>query len=183
MTDKPSNVLLLLSDEHRPDALGCADHPHVETPTLDSLADHGTRFTNAYCPSPLCAPCRAAFSTGQYVHEGGAWDNAASYDGEQPTWGEHFTDHGVSVTTVGTLDFQRACRASRSNSCLPTAPPRIQMAFSAIHLSFVTAPGSGSRRPDPPMNALDTSTLTGRGPIEPLSGLERTPTKTNGCSQ
>jgi choline-sulfatase len=106
MSQNPSNVVLLFSDEHRPDALGCAGHPHVETPNLDALAAEGTRFTNAYCPSPLCAPARASFSTGRYVHEIGAWDNAASYGGEPPTWGEHFDDRGVGVTTVGKLDFQ-----------------------------------------------------------------------------
>jgi choline-sulfatase len=106
MSSNPTNVLLLFSDEHRPDALGCAGHPHVETPNMDALAADGTRFTNAYCPSPLCAPSRASFSTGQYVHEIGAWDNAASYDGEPPTWGDHFHDRGVDVTTVGKLDFQ-----------------------------------------------------------------------------
>ena len=106
MSDAPSNVLLLFSDEHRPDALGCADHPHVETPALDGLAEEGVRFANAYCPSPLCAPCRASFSTGRYVHEVGAWDNAASYAGEPPTWGEHFLERGIRTTTIGKLDFQ-----------------------------------------------------------------------------
>ncbi|WP_276256597.1 sulfatase-like hydrolase/transferase [Halomontanus rarus] len=106
MSERPENVLLIMSDEHRPDALGCTGHRIVETPTLDALATEGMRFTNAYCPSPLCAPCRASFTTGQYVHEIGAWDNAASYDGEPESWGFHIQDHGVDVTTVGKLDFQ-----------------------------------------------------------------------------
>jgi len=103
------NVLLVTSDEHRPDALGCADHPHVETPTLDRLADEGTRFANAYCQSPLCAPSRASFATGRYVHETGHWDNATPYDGSPRSWGHHFTDHGIDVTTVGKLDFEPGC--------------------------------------------------------------------------
>jgi choline-sulfatase len=110
MPDRP-NVLLVLSDEHRPDALGVAGHDHVETPTLDRLAATGTRFSNAYCPSPLCAPCRASFTTGRYVHEVGAWDNAASYDGSAPSWGERFADAGVPVTTVGKLDFRPGVEA------------------------------------------------------------------------
>jgi choline-sulfatase len=101
-----SNVLLVMSDEHRPDALGRAGHPLVETPTLDRIADDGTRFTNAYCSSPLCAPSRASFATGRYVHDIGHWDNATPYDGTPRSWGHHLTDHGVDVTTVGKLDFQ-----------------------------------------------------------------------------
>lgn len=105
MTD-PTNVLLVMSDEHRPDALGCAGHPLVQTPTIDRLADAGTRFSNAYCSSPLCAPSRASFTTGRYVHETGHWDNATPYDGDPPSWGHHFADRGVDVTTVGKLDFE-----------------------------------------------------------------------------
>ena len=45
MTDL--NVLLLFSDEHRRDELGCYDHPLVKTPHIDGLADRGTRFRNA----------------------------------------------------------------------------------------------------------------------------------------
>ena len=100
------NVLLILSDEHRPDALGCAGHPHVETPNLDSLAAEGVRCTDAYCPSPLCVPSRASFATGRYVHEIGYWDNAAPYDGSPPSWGHHLTDHGIDHTTIGKLHFE-----------------------------------------------------------------------------
>ena len=102
---EPTNVVLVMSDEHRPDALGCAGHQLVETPTLDALAVEGTRFSAAYCSSPLCAPSRASFATGRYVHETGYWDNATPYDGAIPSWGQHFTDHGIDVTTVGKLDF------------------------------------------------------------------------------
>ncbi|WP_435320945.1 sulfatase-like hydrolase/transferase [Haloarchaeobius sp. TZWSO28] len=100
-----TNVLLIMSDEHRPDAMGCAGHGVVETPALDRLADQGVRFENAYCSSPLCAPSRASFATGRYVHETGHWDNATPYDGTPRSWGHHFTDHGVPVTTIGKLDF------------------------------------------------------------------------------
>jgi len=58
------NVLLLFSDEHRHDALGCADHALVKTPHLDALAASGTRFTQAYTPSPICVPARASLATG-----------------------------------------------------------------------------------------------------------------------
>ncbi len=102
----PQNVLLILSDEHRPDALGCAGHPHVETPTLDALAADGVRFTDAYCSSPLCVPSRASFATGRYVHETGYWDNAAPYDGSPPSWGHHLTTHDVDHTTIGKLHFE-----------------------------------------------------------------------------
>ncbi|WP_114578713.1 sulfatase-like hydrolase/transferase [Saliphagus sp. LR7] len=104
--EAPTNVLFVLSDEHRPDALGCAGHRLVETPALDRLAETGTRCTAAYCSSPLCAPSRASLATGRYVHEIGFWDNATPYDGEPASWGRHFSERGIDVTTVGKLDFE-----------------------------------------------------------------------------
>lgn len=103
---EPTNVLLVMSDEHRPGVLGCAGHPLVQTPTIDRLARSGTRFSNAYCSSPLCVPSRASFATGRYVHETGHWDNATPYDGDPRSWGHHFAERGVGVTTVGKLDFE-----------------------------------------------------------------------------
>ena len=102
---EPTNVLLIMSDEHRPDALGSAGHPIVQTPALDSLAATGTRFSSAYCSSPLCAPSRASVATGQYVHEIEYWDNATPYDGRIKSWGHHFNERDIDVTTVGKLDF------------------------------------------------------------------------------
>lgn len=69
--DSPRNVLLIMSDEHRPDALSCAGHSMVRTPTLDGLASEGTRFASTYCSSPLCVPSRASLAKGRYVHETG----------------------------------------------------------------------------------------------------------------
>lgn len=99
------SVLLIMTDEHRPDAMGAAGHPVVETPMLDSLAENGVRFSNGYCPSPICAPSRASFATGRYVHEHQVWDNATSYDGTPESWGRYLDDRDVSVTTIGKLDF------------------------------------------------------------------------------
>lgn len=50
------NFLVIISGEHRKDAMGCAGHPIVKTPNPDALAARGTMLTSAYTPSP-CA-CR-----------------------------------------------------------------------------------------------------------------------------
>lgn len=99
------NVLLIQTDEHRPDAMSWTGHPFVETPNVDRLAERGTAFTSAYCNSPLCAPSRASFVTGQYVHEIEAWDNALPYHGQASTWGEHLAEEGVDTALVGRKHF------------------------------------------------------------------------------
>ena len=57
------NYLIIMADEYMAGAMSCAGHPVVRTPNLDRLAARGTRFTNAYTPSPMCVPARAAFQT------------------------------------------------------------------------------------------------------------------------
>lgn len=59
------NVLLLMTDQHRWDAVGAYDRMPVETVNLDWLARSGTMFTAAYTPSPSCVPARASLLTGQ----------------------------------------------------------------------------------------------------------------------
>ena len=102
------NVLVLLSDEHHPDVLGCAGHPLAQTPNLDRLAARGTRFTNAYTPSPICVPARASLATGRYVHELGHWDNALAYDGRVPGWGHRLQGAGIRVESIGKLHYRNA---------------------------------------------------------------------------
>lgn len=100
------NVVLILADEHRRDAMGCAGNEIVRTPNLDSLAASGHYFGRAYCNSPLCVPSRASFVTGRYVHEIGCYDNAAWYTGTPRSWGHYLTENDVSVTTIGKLHFE-----------------------------------------------------------------------------
>jgi arylsulfatase len=58
------NLLLLMSDQHRADWMGCDGNTAVHTPNLDSIAGEGTRFRYAYSSTPTCTPARAALLTG-----------------------------------------------------------------------------------------------------------------------
>ena len=100
------NLLIIISDEHRKDAMGCAGHPIVKTPHLDALAKKGTRFTNAYTPSPMCVPTRAAIATGRHVHQTGNWDSATPYDGSTKSWMHHLRENGIETTSIGKLHFR-----------------------------------------------------------------------------
>ena len=106
MPAKARNLLVLISDEHRRDAMGCAGHPIVRTPHLDALAARGALFENAYTPSPMCVPTRAALACGDHVHRTGYWDSAAPYDGSRRSWMRHLRDNGVEVTSIGKLHFR-----------------------------------------------------------------------------
>lgn len=64
-TQKRPNLVLIVTDQHRFDALGIAGHPHVMTPNLDSLAHRGAWFRSAYSDCPTCIPARHCLLTGQ----------------------------------------------------------------------------------------------------------------------
>lgn len=101
------NLLVILSDQHQAQALSCAGHPVVRTPNLDALAERGTRFTEAYTPSPICVPARAAFATGRYVHQLRLWDNAMPYTGQPRGWGHALQDRGIRVESIGKLHYRQ----------------------------------------------------------------------------
>ena len=103
---KPQNLLVIMSDEHSRKTLGCYGSPIVHTPTLDGLAQRGTRFSNAYTTSPICVPARAAFALGKYVHQIGFWDNADAYDGSQKSWHHLLRERGHHVASIGKLHFK-----------------------------------------------------------------------------
>ncbi len=105
---QPSNLLILMDDEHSSKALGCYGNPLVQTPHLDALAARGTLFKNAYSNSPICVPARASIATGRHVHETRCWDNAIAYDGTMRSWAHRMQQTGHRVVSVGKLHYRNA---------------------------------------------------------------------------
>ena len=99
-TTKP-NVLFILCDDLRPDALGCYGSAHVKTPHIDSIAKSGVRFANAFCTTSLCSPSRASILTGVYAHRHGVRDNFTELPSNLPTWPGRLREHGYQTAYVG----------------------------------------------------------------------------------
>jgi len=70
------NIIFILVDDLRWDALGCMGHPFVKTPNIDRIAREGALFKNFFVSIPLCSPSRGSFLTGQYAHTHGVIDNS-----------------------------------------------------------------------------------------------------------
>jgi choline-sulfatase len=103
---EPRNLLFVLSDEHQRDITGCYGNPIIKTPNIDRLAAQGVRFSSAYTPCPICVPARASLATGRWVHDVRAWDNAAPYHGEIPSWHHRLREAGHRVASIGKLHFR-----------------------------------------------------------------------------
>ncbi|MBM3845284.1 MAG: sulfatase [Verrucomicrobia bacterium] len=95
------NVLFILCDDLRPDALGCFGSRHVRTPHIDALARRGVRFANGFCTTSLCSPSRASILTGVYAHRHGVRDNFTELPSSLPHWPGRLKDHGYSVGYIG----------------------------------------------------------------------------------
>ena len=80
-------------------------HPTVQAPHLDRLATEGVVFDAAYCPSPLCAPSRAALMTGRLPSAVGVYDNGAELPASEPTVAHRLRAAGYDTTLVGKMHF------------------------------------------------------------------------------
>ena len=74
-TSRSPNIILVLTDDQRWDAMGFMGHPFLETPHMDRLAREGAHFENAFVTTSLCSPSRASILTGLYAHNHRVVDN------------------------------------------------------------------------------------------------------------
>ena len=73
------NIILLVSDDHGSDALGCYGNDYIKTPNIDMLAKEGVRFTNAFCTAATCSASRASILTGKFGHATAHYGHAHAY--------------------------------------------------------------------------------------------------------
>jgi N-acetylglucosamine-6-sulfatase len=72
---KPRNVVFILTDDHRYDAMSFLGHQFAQTPVLDSIATNGVHLKNAFVTTSLCSPSRASILTGLYTFRHRVIDN------------------------------------------------------------------------------------------------------------
>ena len=99
------NILIFMVDQLNgtlfPD--GPADWLHA--PNLKNLAARSTRFKNCYTASPLCAPGRASFMSGQLPSVTRVYDNAAEFASDIPTYAHHLRRAGYQTCLSGKMHF------------------------------------------------------------------------------
>ncbi|KKL65001.1 hypothetical protein LCGC14_2159340, partial [marine sediment metagenome] len=99
------NVLVIHTDQHRWDCLGVNGHPDIKTPHIDSLAADGVRYTNSFCPFPVCTPSRYSLLTGLYVRQHTGWSNRSSLPGGLDTFPRILAHAGYHTRAVGKMHF------------------------------------------------------------------------------
>lgn len=102
MTKAP-NIVLLMSDQHRADVMGCAGDPAAITPNIDLLASEGVRFSRTNCQGPLCMPARASFVTERWVRDHGVFDNFSEIGAGTPTFLHSLREAGYHTAEIGKM--------------------------------------------------------------------------------
>ena len=72
-TENRPDIVLMVSDDHGRETLGCYGNPVVRTPHLDELAGEGVRLVNSFCTTASCAASRSTILTGLYNHATGTY--------------------------------------------------------------------------------------------------------------
>ena len=87
------NIVLVICDQMRSSAIGCAAIEQVHTPNLDAFARQSTMFSNAISNTPLCTPARATLLTGKHVLAHGLVNNELQLGTDHRTLAHCLGDH------------------------------------------------------------------------------------------
>jgi len=101
MPGKRPNILIILTDQLRRDALACYGDPNVRTPNLDALAAGGVRFTQACSTYPICQPFRFTLMTGEYAHTRNVFSVGWGMSPAERTLADEFNEAGYHTVYVG----------------------------------------------------------------------------------
>ena len=102
---KTANILIVMADQLSALALRCHGNTVARTPNLDRLAETGVVFDAAYSSSPLCAPARYAFMSGQNIARCGGYDNSAHLPATVPTFAHYLRLAGYRTVLSGKMHF------------------------------------------------------------------------------
>ena len=101
-TQKPLNIVYIMTDDHTAQAMSCYDKRYTVTPNLDRIAQNGLRFTNSFVANSLSGPSRACMLTGKHSHKNGFTENTTCvFDASQPTFPRYLQDAGYQTALFG----------------------------------------------------------------------------------
>ena len=138
-TAKPTNILLIITDQQHIDTIAAGGCRHLRTPALDRLKTSGVSFTQSYSANPLCSPARSCVFTSRTSSETGVFVNGLPIRSNIPNLGQWFsqqTDYetfyagkwhlprtytsnipGFKVINTGIGGFGYLCDTVMSRSC------------------------------------------------------------------
>ena len=101
--DSRPNIVLIMADQQRADAMGCAGNDIIRTPNIDRLAAEGVRFGRAFSQGPLCMPARWSLLTGRYVRDHGVFENDWDMTQDIPNLAQRLQEAGYYTSCIGKM--------------------------------------------------------------------------------
>lgn len=99
---KPMNIIFILADDHRYDAMGFMKKIQgLQTPGMDRMAAEGAHIKNAFVSTALCSPSRASILTGQYAHTHTVVDNDAPLPANLTFFPKYLQQKGYQTAFLG----------------------------------------------------------------------------------
>lgn len=99
------NILIFMVDQLNGTLFPDGPAEWLHAPNLKKLAAQSVRFQNSYTASPLCAPGRASFMSGQLPQNTRVYDNAAEFSSDIPTYAHHLRRAGYQTCLSGKMHF------------------------------------------------------------------------------
>lgn len=117
------NILVIITDEWRAQAVGYAGDENARTPCIDALAVESVNYAQAVSGQPICCPARASLLTGQYPLQHGVYLNDVPLRPTGPVLSEVFGDHGYRTGYIGKWHLYGSPegRYERRESFIPAA--------------------------------------------------------------
>lgn len=162
MSDKKYNIVLINPDQMRWDYMTPNGHPFIETKHLSRLAEMGTNFDHAFCPSPMCGPSRTSMLTGQYPCEHGVRDYGGNLNPSLPNALQSLKDAGYHRALFGKQhviveDAIGVHYDEGEDNCIGNMDD---------HPDYVRSWSSGTLEADSPWNVTERLTTAGLDYIE-----------------
>ncbi len=112
------NIVFIHAESMDGRKMGCMGHPAMQraTPHLDSLAEDGVLFTNAYTNCPVCNPSRASMWSGKYPHFYQCWNNHEGLHEDVPTYQNTMERAGYNFNAIGPLDYRWGMHSIRDQA-------------------------------------------------------------------
>ncbi len=105
MAQRPKHIVVIMADQMAASALPIYGNAIAHAPHIAELAATGVTFDSAYCNSPLCSPSRVAFMSGRLPSKTGAYDNAAEFRSDIPTFAHYLRLAGYRTILSGKMHF------------------------------------------------------------------------------
>lgn len=146
--DSRPNIVHIHAESMDGRKMGCMGEPALQglTPNLDSLADEGVLFTNAYSNCPVCNPSRASMFTGKYPHFYDCWNNHNGLREGVPILQDTMRGAGYRSTMIGPLDYTWGKHSIRDQVGSWTRSANIHRPISRTPLPEITADDAPYRR-------------------------------------